>query len=206
MKHFLIFFSIMWSAACPAADVSVADRVATVSGLLAAQDISLISEPGIEKIVFFNSLGGTLEAALGYMELIKNGKIQTVVKGKCYSACALAFLSGKTRSVDVNEPVNVIMVHMARTVFHGNTKEYRDNKEVLALIDSLTDGKMRNPAREKIAQSWTEASGVAFIVGKGFFGERRRTVYCDGKQGFDTSKCDEIPNADPYDLGILTRK
>lgn len=180
--------------------------VATVSGDVQVDDVSTLEKMDIKTIVFAESLGGTMEAVRAYVELIKRRKLNTVVKGRCYSACAVSFLAGSTRSV-FPKANNMIMLHVARVVDKesGVLRPSNQNHKLLALIDELTDGKMRDPVRSKIANSWTEASGVAFLIGPGWWGERQNTVYCDGSQGKDTSKCQLLFNADPYDLGILTK-
>jgi len=198
--------AIAYSNCAAAGNVVQEGELATVTGDVQIGDVSTLEKMHVKTIVFAESLGGTMEAASAYVELIKRRQLNTVVRGRCYSACAVSFLAGSTRSVfpKVN---NMIMLHVARVMDKesGVLRPSNQNHKLLAMIDELTDGKMRDPVRSKIANSWTEASGVAFMVGPGWWGERKNTVYCDGSQGKDTSKCQLLFNADPYDLGILTR-
>ncbi|MBT2323614.1 hypothetical protein J7E62_14790 [Variovorax paradoxus] len=206
-SKFIIFLLAFFSATLsPAAVVVVSGRVANVKGIINSSDIEEIEKSNVETIVFEESLGGTMEAANAYVKLIKARRLNTVVKGRCYSACALSFLAGSSRTVEPGID-NMIMLHVARVLDKktGELRHSNQNHKVLALIDELTEGKMRDPARSKIAQSWSEAAGVAFIIGPGWWGERINTRYCDGTQGKDTNKCQFLFNADPYDLGILTK-
>ena len=36
------------------------------------------------------------------------------------------------------------------------------------------------------------------------FGRVYNSFYCDGTQGRDMSRCEILPDADPYKLGVLT--
>ncbi|MDM0029167.1 hypothetical protein [Variovorax saccharolyticus] len=188
-----------------AAQISIDGDVAVVTGMLSAQDAQSLEAPNVKKIIFLHSLGGTMEAVHAYVEVIKRRQLDTEVKGKCFSACALSFLAGKQRLVDKSTQ-NAISFHVARVLDHGVLRPSKNNEAVLKMIDELSGGKMREPARSKIAASWGAGQGVVFVIGPGLFGQRSNTFYCDGSQGTDGSKCALLFDADPYDLGVLTRE
>ncbi|MGJ7491663.1 hypothetical protein [Variovorax sp. ZT4R33] len=176
---------------------------AYAKGPILTSDAKELDVDGLNAIVFQDSLGGTMEAARAYIELIKRRKLRTIVKGKCFSACALAFLAGSRRSA--TEGVNnMIVLHVARVIENGVARPSNKNDITVALIRELTGGKITPEVLEKIAISWGEASGVVFSIGPGWFGARKTTLYCDGSQGLDTSKCSYMFNADPFEMGILT--
>ena len=188
-----------------AGEVMINSTIGHVTGILSAKDIESLDKPELEKIVFENSPGGSVQAVIAYVEFIRRRKLQTEVKGKCHSACAVSFLAGTKRTTDKSTK-NSIFFHLARVMENGKARPGNSNETMMALIDELTDGKMKEPVRSKIMRSWQENSGVAFLIGPGIFGERTNTLYCDGTQGMDTSKCPLLLFADPYDMGVLTRK
>lgn len=196
----LVFLSVS-----TAGTVRIEGNSAIVSGLISAEDVAAIDKAGIEKIIFNKSLGGDMKGVYAYIELIKRKRLATQAASQCYSACAIAFLSGNPRTI-VEGGRATILLHLARFIKDGIAYPSADNEKILLLIDSLTNGKMRGEARNLIASSWNEASGVGFVIAPGLWGERIATYYCDGTQGFDTSKCKILRDADPYDLGILTNK
>ncbi|GAA4333859.1 hypothetical protein GCM10023165_09270 [Variovorax defluvii] len=157
-------------------------------------------------MVFEDSLGGTYAGALHYIEVIKRNDINTVVKGKCFSACALAFLAGKQRSIGSATGVTAISLHSSRILVDGVPQEYTDKRPLMSKIYELTGGKMKPEVLELIRKSWTEASGVVFVAYSFLGFTHFKTLYCDGTQGADTSKCTRLANADPYEMGVLTKR
>ncbi len=51
---------------------------------------------------------------------------------------------------------------------------------------------------------WQPDHGVLFTSTPTLFGRIYNTFYCDGNQGRDTSKCELLPDADPFKIGVLT--
>jgi hypothetical protein len=64
----------------------------------------------------------------------------------------------------------------------------------------------RGQARSKdtAKDNWQPEHGVLFTASPTLFGRVYNTYYCDGTQGRDFSKCERLPDADPYKLGVLT--
>lgn len=52
---------------------------------------------GVERIIFVNSPGGQLRAALQVALRIRDARVQTLVSGYCHSACSLMFIAGRER-------------------------------------------------------------------------------------------------------------
>jgi hypothetical protein len=65
---------------------------------------------------------------------------------------------------------------------------------------------MKPELLELMRKSWTDASGVVFVAYSFLGFVHFKTLYCDGSQGTDTSKCETLANADPYDMGVLTQR
>lgn len=179
------------------------DRL-VVSGTLRSDDFENRDLAKVRTLVFEHSLGGTVEAALLYVEVIKKNHLNTLVRGKCYSACAIAFLAGKERRAESTNVVSAVLLHVARTKTETGVQEFSGNEALMKNIDELTSYRLTPEVRELVRRSWSEAAGVVFVFGPGFFGPRLKTLYCDGTQGTDTSKCRALENADALELGIVT--
>ena len=189
-----------------AAEVRVAARTANVSGILSADDIKVLDRSEIKEILFENSPGGDMKAVKAYVTFIRERKLNTRFKGECHSACAISFLAGRNRSVD-SSVLGAISFHAPRKKVGDKWKRGDGTAAVMTMIDELSDGKMKDPARGKIETSWQETSGVFFLIGPGFFwGNRIVTLYCDGSEGGDLTKCASLSRSDPYDMGVLTKK
>ncbi len=52
--------------------------------------------------------------------------------------------------------------------------------------------------------NWQPNQGVLFTSTPTLFGRVNNSFYCDGTQGRDISRCELLPDADPYKLGVLT--
>ena len=176
-----------------------------VRGDIRVDQLSHVEFEKKKKIVFENSFGGTYAAAKYYIEIIKKYKLSTIVNGKWYSACALAFLAGRERTVEsASGVISAISFHSGRVVVNGSARAFDKNERLISLISELTDGKMSKNILALIKDSWSESSGVIFIIYPSFIFSRTKTIYCDGSQGFDTSKCVALSDADPVDMGVLT--
>lgn len=177
-----------------------------VSGPLQTDDLTERDLSNVQALVFEQSLGGTVEAALKYVEIIKTRRLNTIARGKCYSACAIAFLAGKERRADTSTMITAVLLHVARKKTKLGEREFSNNDALMGVIDELTGRRLTPQVRELVRSSWGEAAGVVFVFGPGLFGPRLKTLYCDGSQGTDTSKCKLLENADALELGIVTSK
>lgn len=53
-------------------------------------------------------------------------------------------------------------------------------------------------------EHWQPNQGVLFTSTPTLFGRVNNSFYCDGTQGRDMSRCELLPDTDPYKLGVLT--
>jgi hypothetical protein len=63
---------------------------------------------------------------------------------------------------------------------------------------------VKDTAKDNAKDNWQPEHGVLFTASPTLFGRVYNTYYCDGTQGRDFSKCERLPDADPYKLGVLT--
>lgn len=179
----------------------------------------------VRTVVFEDSFGGTAEAAGAYAEAIRASGVQTEVRGQCMAACAYAFLAGKTHRFGYGAQVNGIMLPVAvRPTAAELATRWRGDEPHRTLADftpppatvaaaggTAAAGTMAATAVEASAppakdtkDNWQPDHGVLFTASPTLFGRVYNTYYCDGTQGRDFSKCERLPDADPYKLGVLT--
>ena len=192
-----------------AAEIKIIDSRIVVNGMLMRHDgeqlKKLLNETEkIDAIVFENSPGGSVVAAFEFAELIKQRRLNTIVKGKCYSACAYAFLAGKKRTFDSGSQLNGIMLHVARTTKNDEIIEYSENYKIMNELDKMTGNKLPDSIKELIRKSWRQSDGVLIVSKNYYLFKRQEIMYCDGTQGSDASKCTRINDVDAIALGILT--
>lgn len=63
---------------------------------------------------------------------------------------------------------------------------------------------VKDAPKDTTKDNWQPEHGVLFTASPTLFGRVYNTYYCDGTQGRDFSKCERLPDADPYKLGVLT--
>ena len=76
-------------------------------------------------------------------------------------------------------------------------------KPVEASMAVAKDNPKDSP-KDSAKDNWQPEHGVLFTASPTLFGRVYNTYYCDGTQGRDFSKCERLPDADPYKLGVLT--
>lgn len=187
-----------------------------VSGYLDRAMATAIAEKldrnfAIREIAFRKVLGGNIGGAYTLFETIRRKKLRTRVDGQCHSACAIAFMAGTERT---NKPIDSLSMHQSILSFHASRKATNDDKvetdpalndKILAKIDGATGGKLSEQVRALIGASFTPTSGVIFIRRQVRGVVSQKTVHCNGTEGGNLSKCVEIENSDPLQMGILTR-
>lgn len=67
-----------------------------------------------------------------------------------------------------------------------------------------TSTAVESSAPPPVKDNWQPEHGVLFTASPTLFGRVYNTYYCDGTQGRDFSKCERLPDADPFKLGVLT--
>lgn len=103
------------------------------------------------KEIIFESNGGNLTASIELAYLIKENEYSTTVLGKCYSACAYAFLGGKKREINESAELGVHRFYSQKNLGDDNTQQmtavlsgFLDTMKVdrkMLDIASLTDSK-----------------------------------------------------------------
>jgi hypothetical protein len=194
--------------------------------------IEQLGSGAVRTVVFEDSFGGTAEAAGAFADAIRASGVQTEVRGQCMAACAYAFLAGKTHRFGYGLQVNGIMLPVAsRPTAAELAVRWRGDEAHKTLADftpapvSTTSAAGSGPASSATVvavaattpaapveagappptrDNWQPEHGVLFTASPSLFGRIYNTYYCDGTQGRDFSKCERLPDADPYKLGVLT--
>lgn len=205
----------LWGTApAGAAELSLQGSRLVVSGMLDGSAVKEFTEQlgsgAVHTVVFEDSSGGTAEAAGAYADAIRASGVQTEVRGQCMAACAYAFLAGKTHRFGYGGQVNGILLPVAvRPTAAELAVRWRGDEAHKTLADftpaasAATAAPLETsapPARD----NWQPDHGVLFTASPTLFGRVYNTYYCDGTQGRDFSKCERLPDADPYKLGVLT--
>jgi hypothetical protein len=205
------------TAGAPAADLELEGSRLLVSGTLdgsAVKDFETRLTGGqVRTVVFENVLGGSAEVAGDYARAIHAAGVNTEVKGQCQAACAYAFLAGKEHRFGHGFQVHALLIPVAGRPQPGElvTRWRGDEAQhTLAELATPAGGAAASSATEAIAPEdgakdrWQPNQGVLFTSSPTLFGRVRNTFYCDGTQGRDLSRCELLPDADPYKLGVLT--
>lgn len=213
--------------AAGAAELALQGSRLVVSGMLDGSAIKEFNEQlgggAVRTVVFEDSFGGTAEAAGAYADAIRASGAQTEVRGQCMAACAYAFLAGKTHRFGYGGQVNGILLPVAvRPTAAELAVRWRGDETHKTLADFTTTVASAAPTATPVAaqpadaiapsvkdtkdakENWQPEHGVLFTASPTLFGRVYNTYYCDGTQGRDFSKCERLPDADPYKLGVLT--
>ena len=191
-----------------AAELKVEGNRLYVSGRLDNKENGVLEQtlsnaPQVNTIVFRKCLGGQLGAAQEYVRVIGARGLNTLVSDQCHSACAIAFLAGRQRGPVDKVGTHMVGLHLSRGK-DGTPAPPHVNIALLAQITKLTRGKLDDGAKKLLTTSTSETSGVFFVASNYKIWVRNRVYYCDGKQGNDVSKCQLLPDVDPYTSGIFT--
>ncbi|QNK71001.1 hypothetical protein [Variovorax sp. PAMC26660] len=207
-----------------AAELSLQGSRLVVSGTLdgsAIKDFTQQLGSGtVHTVVFEDSFGGTAEAAGAFADAIRLSGVQTEVRGQCMAACAYAFLAGKTHRFGYGLQVNGILLPVAaRPTAAELAVRWRGDEAHKTLADftppaaavttvaaaaPVATPKPVEASAPPVKDNWQPDHGVLFTASPSLFGRIYNTYYCDGTQGRDFSKCERLPDADPYKLGVLT--
>ncbi|MGJ7612770.1 MULTISPECIES: hypothetical protein [unclassified Variovorax] len=208
-----------------AADLALQGSRLVVAGMLDGTAVKEFTDQlasgTVRTVVFEDSFGGTADAAGAYAEAIRASGVQTEVRGQCMAACAYAFLAGKTHRFGYGAQVNGIMLPVAvRPTAAELATRWRGDEPHKTLADftpaaaasgaaaaataTATPVDTSAPSPKDTRDNWQPEHGVLFTASPTLFGRVYNTYYCDGTQGRDFSKCERLPDADPYKLGVLT--
>ena len=195
------------AAGAQAAEIELEGSRLRVSGMLDGsaieQFMSHLGSGSVRTVVFENSLGGTAEVAGAYARAIRASGVDTEARGQCQAACAYAFLAGRQHRFARGFQVNGLLIPVAaRPGPQDLATRWRGDEaqKTLAEFTEPPSGSGAGEARER----WQPSQGVLFTSTPTLFGRVYNAFYCDGTQGRDMSRCELLPDADPYKLGVLT--
>ena len=171
----------------------------------------LAAHPEIDTVVFRDSPGGDGWTAFRIGEKIRDAGLRTVVAGRCYSACTLMFLGGKSR--------HFARVRRGDTVylaFHGafiqdaldrdKASQY-GRSEVRAWILERTEGKVDRELLDRFVRGERRAAllyaydPLQFKLDYGF-----SLYYCDGTEpsgALPYKECEKLAGRDAFSLGFV---
>lgn len=200
------------SAPAAAAELELQGNRLVVSGMLDGSAIKSFTEQlgsgAVRTVVFEDSFGGTAEAAGAFADAIRASGVRTEVRGQCTAACAYAFLAGKTHRFGYGLQVNGILLPVAaRPTAAELAVRWRGDetyKTLAEFIPATATDKPVDATTAPVKDNWQPDHGVLFTASPSLFGRIYNAFYCDGTQGRDFSKCERLPDADPYKLGVLT--
>ena len=171
----------------------------------------LASHPEIDTIVLRDSPGGDGWTAFRIGEAIRDAGLRTVVAGRCYSACTLIFLGGKSRHFARSSRPEAMFLgfHGAfvEDVFDPNAPSQYGRTQVRAWIIARTDGKIdrelldrfvRGERRNAILYAFDPQQ---FTLDYGF-----SLYYCDGTEPRGStpySECEKLAGRDAFSLGFV---
>ena len=189
-----------------AAEIELEGSRLRVSGMLDGSAIQRFNEHlasgQVRTVVFENSLGGTAEAAGDYARAIRASGVSTEAKGQCHAACAYAFLAGKEHRFARGFQVNGLLIPVAtRPRPEELASRWRGEEAQKTLAEFSAPPAETNAAGK---DRWQPGHGLLFTSTPTLFGRVYNSFYCDGTQGRDMSRCELLPDADPYKLGVLT--
>jgi len=185
----------------PAMTLEAVDDALVVGGSLNSQRFAefseLIETRKPSRIVFHDVIGGSVDAVYAYRKKIESIDIETQVDGNCFSACALVFLAGASRSVNTSR--------RAVIAFHGP----RDpNGEKMPRFAAAYKLQIRNRTQGKfpadlidLAIDNNKPDGALFLYVDTIFWIRHTwAIYCE-----NVGECRSIRNADPYEMLVFTK-
>ena len=189
----LIVIALFSTGCTPRTDTSLKNREVLVSNYLSFESYKefsqIIKSNSVDTVVFKDCLGGNAYVGLQYAKAIRAYKLNTIASGFVASACADAFLGGKSRGLDKNAPWNTLMFHGS---FNMKTKESAGvqlNQLVLDEIFRELSFSFSSQVNEIILNTTKEEEGIYFFRNdKGV----NLIMYCDGNQGSDYSKCKKL--------------
>ncbi len=201
----------LWFAclACAAAELDLQGQRLVVSGMLDGSAVQrftqLLGKGGVRTVVFEDSSGGTAEAAGAFAEAIRASGVDTEVRGQCMAACAYAFLAGRTHRFGDGLQVNGVLLPVAAKPSAAELAVRWRGDEARRTLAAFTPVASATPdAAAPAGERWQPDHGVLFTASPTLFGRIHNAFYCDGTQGRDFSKCEHLPDADPFELGVLT--
>ena len=204
MKSWFLVLAAL-AAGAQAAEIELEGSRLRVSGMLDGsaieQFMTHLGSGSVRTVVFENSLGGTAEVAGAYARAIRASGVNTEARGQCHAACAYAFLAGKAHRFARGFQVHGLLIPVvARPAPQELATRWRGDEAQKTLAEFTEPHSGAGDPKER----WQPTQGVLFTSTPTLFGRVYNAFYCDGTQGRDMSRCELLPDADPYKLGVLT--
>ena len=194
-----------------AAEISVEGSRMRVVGMLDGSGLAgfnaHLASGDVRTVQFQDSRGGDAAVAESYARAIHAAGVSTEVRGQCSAACAFAFLAGKARHFGPGGQINSLLIPLGSRPQMAELASLAPRPGVRAAMQPGADA---NTAAEEDAVSpavrkdWLPERGVLFVSRPTLFGRVYSSYYCDGTQGRDSSLCEQLDDADPYNLNVLT--
>ncbi|RZL95458.1 MAG: hypothetical protein EOP76_04560 [Variovorax sp.] len=208
------------AAGAPAAQLALEGSRLVVTGMLDGSGLPSFAEQvnsgRVRTVAFEDSVGGDAEVAEAYARLIRERKLLTEARGQCQAACAYAFLAGREHRFGRGPGFNALLIPLVRrpSTVELQAGPWRGSEAPPAAVEAVAVSAAAastapGPAAEPAAmaaprEAWQPGQGVVFTSTPTLFGRVYNTYWCDGSQGTDYTRCERLPDADPYKLGVLT--
>ena len=195
-----------------AAELSLEGSRLRVTGVLDGTSVAAFGEQlatgKVQRVVFEDATGGTAEAAQAYAAAIRSSGVRTEVRGQCHAACAFAFLAAKEHRFGSGGQINGLLIPVTSRPkpeeLATRWQKSDADKAPISAAPVAMEVSATLPAEPLPQENWLPDQGVLFVSNPTLFGRVYNAFYCDGTQGRDFSRCERLPNADPYALGVLT--
>jgi hypothetical protein len=171
---------------------------------------ALAEHPEIDTVVFRDSPGGDGWTAFRIGEQIRDAGLRTVVAGRCYSACTLMFLGGKSRHFARAPRGEVVYLAFhgafADNLFDRDKPSQYGRSQVRAWILERTEGKIDPELLDRFLRGERRAALLyafdpqQFKLDYGF-----SLYYCDGTEpaGAPYKECAKLAGEDAFSLGFV---
>lgn len=155
----------------------------------------------VRRIIFRHCLGGRLGPAARLVRTIVGRQIHSVASLQVSSACALAFLAGRTRKLDPSNDFVLFGFHNARKS-HGAAAE--NLEYVPRMIGTLTVRKFPSELVDIIKSSYAIDSGLMILIEQKS-GETAETEFfaCPAGSAGTRAACRTLPAYDLRAIGLL---
>lgn len=164
----------------------------TVTGFLDnAKSNSIIAQlekrsATLNSVLFSECHAGTLGASVELAQYIRDHSVSTVAAGQVTSGCAIAFLAGRTRRIDLKNDYVLIGLHNGRT---PAGEPMQDREFVIRQMEYFLRARFDEKIRSLLRDAHGEAAGVFFYFRRDGSEVVETVKHCDGSQGTDFMKC-----------------
>lgn len=194
-----------------AANFTLEEGGILVNGPLRGEDAVLFDNlleqnPAIHTVAFGKSLGGNVAGLFGFAKAIKKRRLNTMVRGQCFSACAFAFLAGTKRTFEQGGFANrTLLFHLSRRADGAPSMDASADDLIMKHLNEVTEGQLDSKIVKLISSVNTESSGVVFVqrsIGPFNFID---TYFCDQTKKRIDESCEKLSRQDLFAQNILRK-